>query len=368
MQTGVCGPTSAGVNPAGAVLTTRGKMSMKIRPEIQKFAEAMENKLRKHDEERGETGWRGEGFAYLLDRLEDEVDELKNIETDIDEKEECVDIANFAMMIFDRHSDEQPAPIVCCECGVELDVDMEHYKVTHKPDDIVMCTECSLKPVDQQPQVVEIECLGCGEMFTPIVSDLGYARWCEKCQESDQQPQLLRDLVKKWCSKVDKAMSEGMTFDTFTQGFLYDFKNALIADQQSQDDLLNLLAIIHRDGGHYTNKHGLKKSVEDAKTIVSAAVQSQDQQPQTAEKYLQNDYPFPLDKHFGCGKNQFPELHTIYEAGQQNCNCQQRYKKLVDASIKTRNFLQVLRGDHMSYRHDAARVLAPLESALEELT
>ena len=46
---------------------------------------------------------------------------------------------------------EQPAPepIVCCECGVELDVDMEHYehyRGTHKPDDIVMCTECNIKP------------------------------------------------------------------------------------------------------------------------------------------------------------------------------------------------------------------------------
>lgn len=28
--------------------------------------------------------------------------------------------------------------------------------------------------------------------------------------------------------------------------------------------LLTLLAVIHRDGGHYTNEHGLEKSVEDA--------------------------------------------------------------------------------------------------------
>jgi hypothetical protein len=29
--------------------------------------------------------------------------------------------------------------------------------------------------------------------------------------------------------------------------------------------LENLLAIIHRDGGHYTHKHGLEKAVKDAK-------------------------------------------------------------------------------------------------------
>lgn len=33
--------------------------------------------------------------------------------------------------------------------------------------------------------------------------------------------------------------------------------------------LLNLLARIHRDGGHYTMKHGLEKSVADADKIVA---------------------------------------------------------------------------------------------------
>lgn len=33
-------------------------------------------------------------------------------------------------------------------------------------------------------------------------------------------------------------------------------------------DLSNLLAMIHRDGGHYEAKHGTEKAVEDAKEIV----------------------------------------------------------------------------------------------------
>jgi hypothetical protein len=32
--------------------------------------------------------------------------------------------------------------------------------------------------------------------------------------------------------------------------------------------LLNLLAIIHGDGGHYTDEWGLEKSVEDAVKII----------------------------------------------------------------------------------------------------
>lgn len=32
--------------------------------------------------------------------------------------------------------------------------------------------------------------------------------------------------------------------------------------------LLDLLAIIHRDGGHYTGRYGLRKSVRDAMRIV----------------------------------------------------------------------------------------------------
>uniref|UniRef100_A0A6M3K0Y8 Uncharacterized protein n=1 Tax=viral metagenome TaxID=1070528 RepID=A0A6M3K0Y8_9ZZZZ len=35
--------------------------------------------------------------------------------------------------------------------------------------------------------------------------------------------------------------------------------------------LENLLAIIHRDGGHYTSEHGLEKSVKDAQKKVAEA-------------------------------------------------------------------------------------------------
>jgi len=34
--------------------------------------------------------------------------------------------------------------------------------------------------------------------------------------------------------------------------------------------LMNLLAVIHRDGGHYVEEHGLEKAVEDAINVVYA--------------------------------------------------------------------------------------------------
>jgi hypothetical protein len=40
------------------------------------------------------------------------------------------------------------------------------------------------------------------------------------------------------------------------------------ADKEYQRLLLNLLAVIHGDGGHYVDKHGIYKAQEDAMTIV----------------------------------------------------------------------------------------------------
>jgi hypothetical protein len=42
----------------------------------------------------------------------------------------------------------------------------------------------------------------------------------------------------------------------------------VVADPQTFDyeqKLRDLLAIIHKDGGHYTEQHGIKKSFDDAK-------------------------------------------------------------------------------------------------------
>lgn len=41
--------------------------------------------------------------------------------------------------------------------------------------------------------------------------------------------------------------------------------------------LLDLLAVIHRDGGQYSDKYGIDKSCADAESIVSRLFQEQDE-------------------------------------------------------------------------------------------
>lgn len=58
--------------------------------------------------------------------------------------------------------------------------------------------------------------------------------------------------------------------------------NKVDADKHKKDEkywanyyrqkLKNVLAVAHRDGGHYTTKHGIEKSTEDAIQIISNAI------------------------------------------------------------------------------------------------
>ena len=50
---------------------------MKPRPEVEWFAEEMENKLRRRDERWGGNGWKEDRLGPLLDRLIEEADELR---------------------------------------------------------------------------------------------------------------------------------------------------------------------------------------------------------------------------------------------------------------------------------------------------
>lgn len=83
-----------------------------LRPAVRDFAEAMEMKLRTHDKDRGSDGWLEDCAHVLCDRLDDEARELRKalgvttMSVDADHpkaaKKEAVDVANFAMMVWDR--------------------------------------------------------------------------------------------------------------------------------------------------------------------------------------------------------------------------------------------------------------------------
>lgn len=73
-----------------------------MRPSLKLFADDMERKLQKNDHK---TGWLTLPVEALLRKLEIELEELKvavQFEGDVDAMDECVDVANFAMMLYDR--------------------------------------------------------------------------------------------------------------------------------------------------------------------------------------------------------------------------------------------------------------------------
>ena len=77
-----------------------------LRDPIKRFALTMEGKLRMHDAERGEMGWRGGDQRWgLWDRLNEEMKELYTVVSLDDRNEirsEAADVANFAMMLADH--------------------------------------------------------------------------------------------------------------------------------------------------------------------------------------------------------------------------------------------------------------------------
>lgn len=87
---------------------------LNVRKCILEFAISMEEKLQKHDEDYGKNGWKKSNYLFLVNRIEDELRELieyliskENTKENREKiKEECADIANFAMMIHDNANQE----------------------------------------------------------------------------------------------------------------------------------------------------------------------------------------------------------------------------------------------------------------------
>ena len=87
-------------------IVSRGKeetmSELKLRPEVRRFSEVMERRLRENDYK---GGWKDCDYSYLTRRLQEEIDELhiavqcKSL--DLIPKE-AADVANFAMMIADK--------------------------------------------------------------------------------------------------------------------------------------------------------------------------------------------------------------------------------------------------------------------------
>lgn len=79
-------------------------MKIELREEVRKFAEGMEQKLRANDHK---PGWQNDNIDDLMDRISEELMELKIALLQIkdnnysDAIKETYDIGNFAMMVCD---------------------------------------------------------------------------------------------------------------------------------------------------------------------------------------------------------------------------------------------------------------------------
>jgi len=74
-----------------------------MRKEVKRFANDMEKTLRIHDKTK--SHWSNATRTYLLGKLRDEVEELDNaiaLRGNQDIRAEAIDVANFAMMIWDN--------------------------------------------------------------------------------------------------------------------------------------------------------------------------------------------------------------------------------------------------------------------------
>lgn len=82
-----------------------GVVGMMLRSDLIKFVEAMEEILRLHDDQRGVDGWVDANYQHLLDRL---TEELKEVRREVRKgnmegvHREIIDVANFAMMVWVR--------------------------------------------------------------------------------------------------------------------------------------------------------------------------------------------------------------------------------------------------------------------------
>ena len=78
-----------------------GNVNTQGRKAVTRFAAQMEAKLREHDSIRGDS-WGTMSTQELFERLRAEVEELRWAWDREDKRVECVDVANFAMFLWDR--------------------------------------------------------------------------------------------------------------------------------------------------------------------------------------------------------------------------------------------------------------------------
>ena len=76
-----------------------------MRPEVEQFAEEMEEVMQKHDAEKGDS-WKSMPIKDLEEILEGVIEDYRYAGDYWEEMEELIDIANVAMMLWHRYKQE----------------------------------------------------------------------------------------------------------------------------------------------------------------------------------------------------------------------------------------------------------------------
>lgn len=78
-----------------------------------------------------------------------------------------------------------------------------------------------------------------------------------------------RGKVKSNMSELDEFREYLSEYERKTKYLRYgNFEDIAPSEKEKERLLKNLLAVIHRDGGHYVDNHGVKKATQDAIDII----------------------------------------------------------------------------------------------------
>lgn len=83
-------------------------------------------------------------------------------------------------------------------------------------------------------------------------------KWCESCAAEERK---MRDLEDSLRTTKERLLSACVELDAL---------------RLARRDLGEILAVIHRDGGHHTGEHGVSQSVADAHATWAAVVLERD--------------------------------------------------------------------------------------------
>ena len=118
-------------------------------------------------------------------------------------------------------------------------------------------------------------------------------------------------MAKFKVSDAQYALLAGIYSRLGTFGNNYDaalyyiaLEERLAAAEKCRRMLENLLARIHRDGGHYTAQHGMEKSFEDAEHVWASLIQRAEEaeKERDATKAEFDLYSSPLEEHLAAAE------------------------------------------------------------------